>query len=145
MFGMGMGEIVLIFVVALLVLGPDKLPGVARSVAKALRTFRHATDDLKTSLMEVKPDINVDMDGFLDNLADEPDSNRPGVSPALTSGSDADPEAGDAIEDNAGVDEMNSDDDGDGEVVARPPEDSVARNEPARLADESEDSKVAAS
>ena len=45
MFGFWVfGEITLILVVALLVLGPDKLPDAAKSLGKALHDFRHASD-----------------------------------------------------------------------------------------------------
>ena len=47
MFGIGMTEVIIILVVALLVIGPKKLPDVARSIGKGLREFRRATTDLK--------------------------------------------------------------------------------------------------
>ena len=50
MFGMGTWEIALILVIALLILGPDKLPGVARSIGKALREMRRATNDLRVHM-----------------------------------------------------------------------------------------------
>src|SRR5436190_1693447 len=43
MFGLGMGELLVIFVVALLVLGPKRLPDVATGLGKAIRDFRRAT------------------------------------------------------------------------------------------------------
>ncbi len=51
MFGLGIWEIALIAVVALLVLGPQKLPDAAKSLGKALRDFRRAGDDLKREMM----------------------------------------------------------------------------------------------
>jgi sec-independent protein translocase protein TatB len=47
MFGLGFGEIVIIAILALLVLGPDRLPGAAKTVGKTLRDLRRATDDIK--------------------------------------------------------------------------------------------------
>ncbi|HET8734688.1 MAG TPA: twin-arginine translocase TatA/TatE family subunit [Anaeromyxobacteraceae bacterium] len=47
MFGLGFGEIVVILVLALVLLGPQKLPEVAKQLGKGLRDFRKATDDLK--------------------------------------------------------------------------------------------------
>jgi sec-independent protein translocase protein TatB len=50
MFGMGMGELLLILVVALLVVGPDKLPNAARAIGKGIRDFRKHTKDLQNTL-----------------------------------------------------------------------------------------------
>src|SRR5574337_191287 len=47
MFGLGMGEVVIILVLALILLGPQKLPDAAKQLGKGLREFRKATDDLK--------------------------------------------------------------------------------------------------
>jgi sec-independent protein translocase protein TatB len=47
MFGMSFSELVIIAVLALLLLGPDKLPDAAKTVAKGIREFKKATDDLK--------------------------------------------------------------------------------------------------
>lgn len=47
MFGLSFGEIVIIAIVALLLLGPDRLPDAARTLGKGLREIRRATDDLK--------------------------------------------------------------------------------------------------
>lgn len=50
MFGMGMQELLLILVVALIVVGPKKLPDMAKTMGKALQEFRRATSDFKESL-----------------------------------------------------------------------------------------------
>ena len=50
MFGMGMGELLLILVVALLVVGPDKLPNAARAIGKGIRDFRKHTQELQSTL-----------------------------------------------------------------------------------------------
>ena len=47
MFNIGSGEIALIAVVALLVLGPSRLPELARGIGKFLREFRRQTDDVR--------------------------------------------------------------------------------------------------
>src|SRR3990172_7176310 len=47
MFGLGFGEILIILVLALILLGPARLPEVAKQLGKGLRDFRKATDDLK--------------------------------------------------------------------------------------------------
>ena len=47
MFNIGTGEIVVIAVVALLVLGPKRLPELARGIGKFLREFRRQTDEVR--------------------------------------------------------------------------------------------------
>ncbi len=47
MFNIGSGELALIAVVALLVLGPKRLPELARGIGKFMREFRRQTDDIR--------------------------------------------------------------------------------------------------
>ena len=48
----GMMELVVIFIVALLVIGPDKLPSYAKKLGNALREFRKASDDMTKDIRE---------------------------------------------------------------------------------------------
>ncbi len=57
MFGLSFGEILIIAVIALLLLGPDKLPEAAKTLGKGLREIRRATDDLKD---QVEKEIYTD-------------------------------------------------------------------------------------
>lgn len=50
MFGIGMSEMLIILAVALLVFGPNKLPEVAKSIARGLKELRRAGDDLRASV-----------------------------------------------------------------------------------------------
>ena len=55
----GPAELIVIFVVALLVFGPNKLPEISRQVGKAIREFRRVqsslTDDFKDAFSEEPP------------------------------------------------------------------------------------------
>ncbi|HEX4998089.1 MAG TPA: twin-arginine translocase TatA/TatE family subunit [Terriglobia bacterium] len=46
---LGFSELVIIFVIALLVFGPKKLPELGKSLGKGLREFKRATEDLKSN------------------------------------------------------------------------------------------------
>ena len=50
MFGIGMPELMIIMVIALIVIGPQKLPELARSLGKGLAEFKRATDDFRQSV-----------------------------------------------------------------------------------------------
>jgi TatA/E family protein of Tat protein translocase len=51
MFGsLGIPELMLIFVVALIVFGPKRLPEIGRTLGKAMGAFKQATDDFKNTI-----------------------------------------------------------------------------------------------
>jgi len=50
MFNIGTPELILILVVALIILGPRRLPELAKSLGRSLREFQKAADDVKDSL-----------------------------------------------------------------------------------------------
>lgn len=53
MFGsIGMPELIVIFVIALIIFGPRKLPELGRSLGKSIGEFRRASNDLRNSLEE---------------------------------------------------------------------------------------------
>ena len=62
MFGIGMPEMLMILAIALIVIGPKKLPDLARSIGRALGEFRRATSDIKESLDELGQEIKQSVD-----------------------------------------------------------------------------------
>jgi TatA/E family protein of Tat protein translocase len=49
MLGLSMTEVIIILGLALILLGPDQLPSIAKSIGKGMREIRKATDDLKST------------------------------------------------------------------------------------------------
>jgi sec-independent protein translocase protein TatA len=50
MFGLGLGEILIISIFALIFIGPKKLPELARSLGKGIREFQNASKELKEQI-----------------------------------------------------------------------------------------------
>ena len=72
-------ELVLIFVIALLVFGPKKLPEIGRSVGKALREFKKTSDEIKgrieeeieaSEIKDVRKDIRTGLDDLQSGVND---------------------------------------------------------------------------
>ena len=59
MFGIGMTELLVIFVIGLLVLGPKRLPELARSLGRGLAEFRRATTDMRQEFTDIADDANI--------------------------------------------------------------------------------------
>ena len=50
MFGIGMPELIIILGIALVVIGPQKLPELARSIGKGFGELKRATEDLQQNI-----------------------------------------------------------------------------------------------
>jgi sec-independent protein translocase protein TatA len=85
MFGLGLPELLLIFVVALLVFGPKKLPDMGKSIGRAMAEFKKASEDFQetvrsemkeveksTGVDEVKKIANLDLSAY-----EEPQPEKP--------------------------------------------------------------------
>jgi sec-independent protein translocase protein TatA len=101
MFGsIGPAELVLIFVIALLVFGPKKLPEIGRSVGKALREFKKTSEEIKSRIEEeidaseikdIRKDIQSGVDdiksgvkSFQDDVKKDIETHETGEGPKVT-------------------------------------------------------------
>ena len=88
MFGIGMPEMILILAIALIVIGPKKLPDLAKSLGRAMREFKKATNEFKETIQldsemaDVKKafnDINDDVKEAVDLNPDQKDTSSDGT------------------------------------------------------------------
>jgi sec-independent protein translocase protein TatA len=101
MFGsIGPAELILIFVIALLVFGPKKLPEIGRSVGKALREFKKTSEEIKSRIEEeidaseikdIRKDIQAGVDDlrsgvrtFTDDITKDTGTHETGEGPKVT-------------------------------------------------------------
>jgi TatA/E family protein of Tat protein translocase len=70
MFGIGMPELLLIVAIALIVIGPKKMPDLARSLGRAMREFKKATNDFKETIQldEDLSDVKKAFDGLGEDI-----------------------------------------------------------------------------
>jgi Tat protein translocase TatB subunit len=60
MFGIGTGELLLLLVIALLVLGPERMPKLARDLGKTVNDLRKTSDELRTEFLNADRTLNAE-------------------------------------------------------------------------------------
>ena len=69
MFGIGLPELILIMALALIVVGPDKLPGLARTMAKHLTELKKTANALKENFQDEMIDLERPAEKEEDKIA----------------------------------------------------------------------------
>ena len=67
-----MTELLVIFVIGLLVLGPKRLPELARSLGKGIAEFRRASMDIRREFMDVAEDVRIRPPSLEETASDMP-------------------------------------------------------------------------
>ena len=82
MFGLGFSEILVIAVIAIVFIGPDQLPDLARTIGRFLNDLKRSTDSLKD---EFRNQIQVDFEERKKELFTEVPPHAPEITPPLDS------------------------------------------------------------
>jgi len=89
MFGIGLPEMILILALALIVVGPDKLPELARSLAKGIMELKKTAEGFKEQIKtegnildDVRPDLENAAKTFKSHMLDHPDKGATSLFPA---------------------------------------------------------------
>lgn len=106
MFGIGMPEILLILAIALIVIGPKKLPDLAKTLGRAMGEFKRATQDFKRSI-DMEDAIRefkepLDLDDIVEDEKQEEEKEKKQAGSEKSSGSESD--ADDSIDDDVSED-----------------------------------------
>lgn len=88
MFGIGFPELMLILAIALIVIGPKRLPDVAKALGRGLGEFKRATDEMKETFREVPNPKDVSRQFFQDEAGASAEGNNSAADP---SAKDAEP------------------------------------------------------
>ena len=84
MFGIGMQELIIIAIIALLIVGPKKLPDLAKTLGKSFSELRKAADGITDELKQtLQSDEKQKDDGLKDSLLlkkTDVEETKPGLS-----------------------------------------------------------------
>ena len=82
MGNLGMPELMMIMLLALLLFGPKKLPEIGKQVGKALGEFKRASNDLKRSIQDEMDKAQAGLDSISSEPKPESKPEQPALAPA---------------------------------------------------------------
>jgi TatA/E family protein of Tat protein translocase len=82
MGNLGMPELIMIMLLALILFGPKKLPEIGKQVGKALGEFKRASNDLKRSIQDEMDKAQAGLDSISNEVKPEPKPEPPALAPA---------------------------------------------------------------
>ena len=102
MFGLGIPELIVIFVIALVVFGPKKLPDLGKSIGRAMAEFKKASEEFQESvrseMKEVEKGADLEELKKLGELSVDKEAGKPAVEQAPERGREVRPGRSEAMD-----------------------------------------------
>lgn len=90
-FGIGLPEMALIFILALLIFGPKKLPEIGRSLGKAIRGFQDASKEFEAEFKREADQLEKTVKEPMEAKLEEPEQPALSAAPEATAPSEETP------------------------------------------------------
>ena len=76
MFGLGFGELIVVFIIVMIFIGPKKLPELAKGLGQGIREFQKATKGFTQEVEQVKDEVRREIAGSIETPKTETQKNE---------------------------------------------------------------------